>query len=91
MTTYTVTITSKNQITLPVKLVRKYNFTKGQQLELQEVGTGIRLKKEPTFQEKMQPLWDKVATQLEGKTPPTNEELSRAARDIWASGEVEFR
>ena len=91
MTTYTVTITSKNQITLPAKLVRKFGLGKGQRLEVSDKGKTIELKTEPSFEETMQPIWDKIAKQRGNKPPATNKELSRAAREIWASGEVEFR
>lgn len=91
MNTYTVTITSKNQITLPVKLVRSMGLSKGEKLEVTSTANSVELTKQPTFHETMQPLWDKVATQMKSKTPPTNEELSRAARDIRASEKVEFR
>ncbi len=90
MNNYTVTITSKNQITLPAKLVRSMGLSKGEKLEVTSTANSVELTKLPTFHEAMQPLWDKVATQMKGKIPPTNEELSRAARDIRASEKVEF-
>lgn len=91
MNTYTVTITSKNQITLPIHLVRKFNLQKGQKLQVDSEGSSIKLKKQPSLEETMAPFHAEIAKKLKGKKPPTNEELSRAAREIWASGEVEFR
>lgn len=91
MNTYKVTITSKNQITLPAKLVRKFGLDKGQRLEVSDTGKTIELKVEPSFEEAMKPIWDKIAKQRGNKPPATNEELSRAAREIWESGKVEYR
>lgn len=91
MKTHTVTITSKNQITLPAELVRNLGLQKGSRLVIKQKAKGVELNPEPSFRELMAPFHKKMAKKLEGKRPLTDKELSSAARDIWASGDVKFR
>lgn len=91
MNTYTVTITSKNQITLPARLVRSMGLSKGEKLEVTSTNNSVKLTKTPTLEDSMAAFHKQIAKKLKGKRPLTNAELSRAARDIWASGEAEWR
>ncbi len=91
MNGHAMTLSSKGQVTFPAEVLRKKGFKKGRRFFMVEKGNSFVITPEPTLQEQMQPFWDKAAKHLAGKKPLTNEELSRAARDIWASGEVEFR
>lgn len=84
MNTYIVTITSKNQITLPAKLVRKYGWDKGRTLELINKGDKIELTKRPTLEEVMAPFHAELAKKMKGKKAPTDDELKEAARKIAA-------
>lgn len=84
MHTYTVTITSKNQITLPAHLVRKFKLQKGQRLQVEGEGSSIKLKKQPSLEELMAPFHAELAAKMKGKRVPTDEELKIAVRQIAA-------
>jgi bifunctional DNA-binding transcriptional regulator/antitoxin component of YhaV-PrlF toxin-antitoxin module len=58
MTSRNITITSKNQITIPIDLVRKMKLGKNRQLQIRMRGDELVLKQEPPLTELMQPLWD---------------------------------
>lgn len=85
MTSKIVTITSKNQITLPADFVRKLNLTKNRRLAVRQRGEELILKPEPSLEEIMTPIWKEMKKHLKGKKPLTDEELNRAVRDTYAA------
>ena len=87
MNTYTVTITSKNQITLPAKLVRQLDLHKNRRLEISQRGQNLTLKPEPTFEERMKPIWDKIARERKNKVVDTRDS-DEILHEIFRDGKV---
>lgn len=58
MTSKIITITSKNQITLPAAMVRELKLGKNRQLQATLTNNGLRLRVEPSLEERMQKHWD---------------------------------
>ncbi len=83
-----VTITSKNQITLPAQYVRKLKLTRNRTLKVTEKRGVLELKPQPSFEEVMAPIWKEMKKQLKGKKPLTDEELNQAIRDPYAEVDV---
>jgi bifunctional DNA-binding transcriptional regulator/antitoxin component of YhaV-PrlF toxin-antitoxin module len=77
-----VTITSKNQITLPAEYVRKLHLAKSRRMSIRQRGDELILKPEPTLEDRMLPVWEEVAKYV--KRPVSDKELKRAARSIAA-------
>lgn len=80
-----VTITSKNQITLPAALVRKLKLEKNRQLKLTENKGKLELTPQPSLEERMQKFWQSLPA-FEGTK--TDEELKRTSSEAWANKEV---
>ena len=80
MNTYTVTITSKNQITLPAKLVRQMKLEKNKHLEVTERKGEIIMSVKPSLKERMQ----KYKTMHHAKQPVTDEKLCEGLARIVA-------
>lgn len=83
MTSKSVTITSKNQITLPAEFVRNLNLTKSRKLSLQRRGNTLILKPQiaDDILGRMQKHWKHQAA----KRPLSDKELKQAIRDSVAS------
>jgi AbrB family looped-hinge helix DNA binding protein len=81
MTTYTVTITSKNQITLPAKLVRQMGLIKGSRLTLKKRDNSITVKPEPSLEELMAPYWEYAAKHI--KRPITEDDIQDEVRKAY--------
>ncbi len=79
-----VTITSKNQITLPAQYVRKLKLTRNRTLKVTEKRGVLELKPQPSFEEVMQKHWDKFRKTHPNHKPLTDEELNQAIRDTYA-------
>ncbi len=83
-----VTITSKNQITLPAQYVRKLKLTRNRTLKVTEKRGVLELKPQPSLEEVMAPIWKEMKKQLKGKKPLTDEGLNQAIRDSYAEVDV---
>lgn len=84
MTGKQVTMTSKNQITLPAAYVRSIGLGKSRRLTIRLRGDELVLKPQPTLQEHMKPVWDEMAKHV--KRPLSDEELKQAIRKSVAHG-----
>jgi len=82
MTSKNVTITSKNQITLPAEYVRELHLAKSRKLSVQRHGNALILKPQTAddILEKLQKHWKHQAN----KRPLSEAELKRAIRDSVA-------
>ena len=85
MTSRIVTITSKNQITLPAELVRRLQLTRNRRLSIVEKKGTLELKPEPSIEQTMAPIWKEVRKQRSGKRKITDEMISNEARDAYAA------
>lgn len=80
MKTKNVTITSKNQITLPAEYVRKMNLSQHRQLLVQQRGDELVLKPVPDIEDHFQSLW---AALPKVKGTRTDEALKVTTREAW--------
>lgn len=76
MRTKNVTITSKNQVTLPADYVRKLQLARSRVLSVELKGEAIVLTPRPTLASTMQRFWGRH----HAARPATDEELRQAAR-----------
>ena len=76
-----VTITSKNQITLPAEYVMKLHLSRHRQLVVRQRGDELILKPVPDVEEHFQELWAKLPSV---KGTRTDEELKTTTRDAWS-------
>jgi bifunctional DNA-binding transcriptional regulator/antitoxin component of YhaV-PrlF toxin-antitoxin module len=81
MKAYDVTITSKNQITIPIEVVRGLNLTKKKILGLTVKGKKILLTPEVDIEEVMRPFWGKH----HAKPGLSDDELRNAIRESVAT------
>lgn len=72
-----VTITSKNQITLPVDIVRKWNLQGQRRLSIRRRGDELILKPLPSLQSRMRTIWAQLPA-ITGTA--TDKELQDAIR-----------
>lgn len=72
-----ITVTSKNQVTLPAKVVKKLDLGPGRKLLMRERGSQIILEPQGDLLTRMQKHWPKVKV----KRPLSDEELKQAIRD----------
>jgi len=85
MTTKNVTITSKNQITLPAELVRNLKLTKRRRLTIRQRGGELILTPEPELEERLKVIWRQLPP-FQGTR--TDEELKKTAREAWARKKI---
>lgn len=71
-----ITITSKNQVTLPADYVRKIGLAKHRILKAELKGNSIVLTAEPGLEQQMRKFWNKQEAAL----PSSDAELTQAAR-----------
>jgi hypothetical protein len=76
MQTKNITITSKNQVTLPIDYVRSMCLTKNRVLQVELRGKSIVLTPQPTLGDTIRQFWGKH----HAKHPLTDEELKQAIR-----------
>ncbi len=76
----TVTVSRKNQITLPAEYVRSLNLDESRQMRIYLKGKELVVKPEPSLKEQLAPIHAKVARQMKGKKPLTDEELKEFIR-----------
>ncbi len=77
MKTKKLTITSKNQITLPIEYVRKMQLTRNRVLQVELRGGAIVLTPQPALGETMRQFWGKHKLDR----PLGSNELKQAVRD----------
>ncbi len=82
--TYTVTVTSKNQITLPAELVRRWGLAKRRQLTIDMRDDAATMQPRLTTSEALQQFRDENRARMQRKTAPTDQELRTAAQEIAA-------
>ena len=80
-----ITITSKNQITIPAEYVRSLKLAKHRQLSIRRRGDELVLKPEPTLEEDLQELW---ATLPPFKGTRSDKELKHAIREVFTRKKV---
>jgi bifunctional DNA-binding transcriptional regulator/antitoxin component of YhaV-PrlF toxin-antitoxin module len=76
MSTRNITITSKNQITLPIEYVRNLHLTRNRVLQIELRGGAIVLTPRPTLGDTMRRFWGKHHAQR----PLSDEEIKQAVR-----------
>jgi hypothetical protein len=76
MSTRNITITSKNQITLPIEYVRSMHLTRNRVLQVELRGGAIILTPQPTLNDTMRQFWSKH----NAKRPLSDEEIKQAVR-----------
>lgn len=82
MQTKNITITSKNQITLPIEYVRNMRLAQNRVLQVELRGKSIVLTPQPTLGDSMRQFWGKH----HAKRPLTDEELKQAIRTSSVKG-----
>lgn len=78
----TTTLSSKNQVTLPVALVRALGLSPGDQLSVRRTGDALLLRRLPRLRELMG-----VARGIYGGSPEEMEEYLREIREEWEERE----
>jgi AbrB family looped-hinge helix DNA binding protein len=76
MTTKNVTVTTKNQITIPAEYVRSLHLAQGRVLRVELHGGTIVLTPQPALGDTMRQFWGKH----KAKRPLTDEEIKQAVR-----------
>ena len=82
MTTKNITITSKNQITIPADLVRKMQLNKHRRLSIRKRGDELILKPEPALEGHLQKIWEQLPA-FPGTA--TDEILKSTTKEAWSS------
>ena len=80
MTTRNVTVTSKNQITIPVDIVRDMGLGTHRRLSIRKRGDELILIAEPELKDKLQKIWDQLPP-FQGTS--SNEELKQTTKEAW--------
>lgn len=80
MTTRNVTITSKNQVTLPADYVKALRLSKNRVLQAEIQENKIVLSPQPTLDETMKQFWGKH----KAKRPLSDDEIKQAIRTVSA-------
>lgn len=80
MKTYEITLTSKNQITIPADVVRKLKLSKNRVLEMTVKEDIISLTPEQNITEMLRPYW----TKHHAKKALTDDEIQQGLRSIAA-------
>jgi len=78
-----VTVTSKNQITIPADLVRKYNLDQNSIMTVSERDGSIVLSPLPSLRERMKEHWDYFQRTHPDYKPLTDEQIHTQARDTY--------
>jgi bifunctional DNA-binding transcriptional regulator/antitoxin component of YhaV-PrlF toxin-antitoxin module len=76
MTSRNITVTSKNQITLPASYVRDMHLERNRVLQVEIRGKSIVLTPQPDLGDSLRKFWGKHRA----TRPLTDEEISQAAR-----------
>ena len=82
MTTKYITITSKNQITIPADLVRDMQLNTHRRLSIRKRGDELILKAEPALEDKLGKIWGQLPS-FPGTV--TDEKLESTTKEAWSS------
>jgi AbrB family looped-hinge helix DNA binding protein len=82
MTTRNITITSKNQITIPADIVRDMRLGTHRRLSLRKRDGELILKPEPELKDQLQKIWSQLPT-FQGTT--NDKELKRTTKETWVN------
>jgi len=85
MTTKILTVTSKNQVTLPADIVRQFAIARNRQFELKVEGNSLRLTPKPSLEATMQ----KYAQRHSAKKPLAAEDMQPVTASIIAKRAAE--
>lgn len=85
MKSVNATITSKNQLTLPIKLVRKYKLDINRHVTITEKNGMLVINPQPPLQERLEKLWAQFPAI---KGIQTDEELKQATREAFANKKI---
>ncbi len=85
MTSVKARITSKNQLTLPAALVRKYKLDINRNVTITEKNGTLVIKPEPSLSEVMQPIWAEFHRTHPNFKPLSDAEFKQATRDAFAT------
>lgn len=80
MTTKNVTLTSKNQITIPVDIVRELQLGKHRRLTIRKRGDELILKTQPDLEEHLSTIWRQLP-EFSGTKDET--ELKVTTAEAW--------
>lgn len=80
MKTVKSTLTSKNQITIPVEFVRKMNLRRNRQFQVRQRGNDLILTPLPSLEEALQPVWKQASAIV--SVPQSDEEIQASLRKI---------
>ncbi|HLA49439.1 MAG TPA: AbrB/MazE/SpoVT family DNA-binding domain-containing protein [Candidatus Saccharimonadales bacterium] len=75
----TITLTSKNQITIPAELVRQLKLDKNRRLEVEKRGKTIMLTPEISVEERLEAHWAKMSKYI--KRSLSDEDIRRAREE----------
>lgn len=82
MTTRNVTITSKNQITIPADFVREMQLKNHRRLSIRRRGDELILVAEPELKDKLQNVWDQLPS-FQGTS--NDDELKNTTIEAWTN------
>ena len=85
MTSKIVTVTSKNQITLPADLVRKYKLDKNRILTITDKKGALELRPQATLEERMRPHGEEFKRTHPNFKPPTEDKIHEEVSDTYAN------
>lgn len=82
MTTKNITITSKNQITIPADIVRDMKLNTHRRLSIRKRGDELILRPEPALEDKLGKIWEQLPA-FPGTA--TDEILKSTTKEAWSS------
>jgi bifunctional DNA-binding transcriptional regulator/antitoxin component of YhaV-PrlF toxin-antitoxin module len=82
MTNKSVTITSKNQITIPISMVRDLRLGMHRRLNIRKHGNELILSPEPALEDHLRKIWEQLPP---FKGTKSNEDLQQTTKDTWAN------
>jgi AbrB family looped-hinge helix DNA binding protein len=85
MTTKNVTITSKNQITLPAEFVRKLNLGKNRSLTITTKKDSLELKPRPSVDAVMSPVWQEMRQHFKTPKKLTDDDIHEEVQRAYAA------
>jgi bifunctional DNA-binding transcriptional regulator/antitoxin component of YhaV-PrlF toxin-antitoxin module len=80
MTTVNITLTSKNQITIPSNIVRDMRLAKHRQLSIRRRGNELILRPEPALADFLPTVWKQLPP---FKGTKNDAELKQTTKDAW--------
>jgi AbrB family looped-hinge helix DNA binding protein len=81
MSTKNITITSKNQITIPADIVREMQLNTHRRLSIRKRGNELILRPEPDLEDKLEEIWEQLPS-FPGTA--TDEILKSTTKEAWS-------